>query len=39
MGDGAHADHEHIQIDETLDRCALLALLLLEPPLAEQDSS
>jgi len=33
VGDGAHADHEHILIDETLDRCALLALLLMAPPL------
>jgi glutamate carboxypeptidase len=31
VGDGAHADHEHIVIDPTLDRCALLARLLLEP--------
>jgi len=31
VGDGAHADHEHIRIDETLDRCALLALLLRAP--------
>jgi glutamate carboxypeptidase len=36
VGDGAHAPHEHIRIDETLDRCALLALLLMEPPRAEQ---
>ena len=33
VGDGAHASHEHIRIDDTLDRCALLALLLLDPPL------
>jgi glutamate carboxypeptidase len=39
VGDGAHAAHEHIRIDETLERCDLLALLLLEPPLAEQGSS
>jgi len=31
VGDGAHADHEFIFIDETLERCALLALLLLAP--------
>lgn len=37
VGDGAHARHEHIRIEETPDRCALLALLLMEPPLAEQD--
>jgi glutamate carboxypeptidase len=32
IGDGAHADHEHILIDPSLDRCALLARLLLTPP-------
>jgi glutamate carboxypeptidase len=32
IGDGAHADHEHIVIDPSLDRCALLARLLLAPP-------
>ncbi len=32
VGDGAHAHHEHIRIRDTLDRCALLALLLLAPP-------
>lgn len=31
VGDGAHADHEHIVIDASLDRCALLARLLLPP--------
>jgi glutamate carboxypeptidase len=35
VGDGAHAGHEHIRIEETLDRCALLALLLAAPPLAQ----
>ena len=38
VGDGAHAAHEHILIDETLDRCALLALLLLAPSLTEEES-
>ena len=33
VGDGAHADHEHILIEPSLDRCALLARLLLEPAL------
>ena len=28
---GAHADHEHIVIDPSLDRCALLARLMLSP--------
>jgi glutamate carboxypeptidase len=31
VGDGAHASHEHLLIEETLDRVALLAALLLEP--------
>lgn len=31
VGDGAHADHEHIEIEPTLDRCALLAQLLMLP--------
>ena len=35
VGDGAHADHEFIFVDDTLDRCALLALLLLAPPAPE----
>ncbi len=33
VGDGAHAEHEHIDIDKTLERAALLTLLLLAPPL------
>lgn len=32
VGDGAHAAHEHVDIDASLDRCALLARLLLAPP-------
>lgn len=31
VGDGAHADHEHIMIEPTLDRCAILAHLLMLP--------
>lgn len=31
VGDGAHAEHEHVDIDATVDRCALLALLLMAP--------
>ncbi len=31
VGDGAHADHEHILIDPSLDRCALLTRLLMAP--------
>ena len=35
VGDGAHADHEYIHVERTLDRCALLALLLLASPLSQ----
>jgi len=31
VGDGAHAKHEHLEIDRSLERCALLAGLLLLP--------
>ncbi|MDH3272219.1 MAG: M20 family metallopeptidase [Gemmatimonadota bacterium] len=31
VGDGAHANHEHIVIEPSLDRCALLTGLLLAP--------
>lgn len=31
VGDGAHALHEYIEVDRTLERCALLAGLLLLP--------
>lgn len=34
VGDGAHADHEFLDVDRTLERTALLAMLLLSPPLA-----
>jgi hypothetical protein len=34
VGDGAHADHEHIELAPTLDRCALLARLLMAPALS-----
>jgi len=33
VGDGAHARHEHLRVEATLERAALLALLLLAPPL------
>ncbi len=33
VGDGAHARHEHIDLDRTLERAMLLTLLLMEPPL------
>ena len=31
VGDGAHAAHEHMVVDATVDRCALLAMLLMAP--------
>ncbi len=31
LGDGAHAAHEHVAVDATVDRCALLAMLLAAP--------
>jgi glutamate carboxypeptidase len=33
VGDGAHARHEHLLLDRTLERTALLAMLILHPPL------
>ncbi len=33
VGDGAHANHEHLLIGKTLERAALLTLLLTAPPL------
>jgi acetylornithine deacetylase/succinyl-diaminopimelate desuccinylase-like protein len=35
VGDGAHARHEFVFADRMVERCALLTLLLLEPPLGE----
>ncbi len=32
VGDGAHAIHEHLNIDQTLERVALLAMLLMSEP-------
>lgn len=37
VGDGAHAPHEFLYLDETLQRTALLALLLLAPPLEDPE--
>ena len=34
VGDGAHAAHEYVDLDRMVERTALLALLLLEPPLS-----
>ncbi len=33
VGDGAHAPHEHLNIGQTLERAALLTLLLMAPAL------
>lgn len=38
VGDGAHARHEHLLIDRTIERTALLALLILSPPLEVGDA-
>lgn len=35
VGRGAHAEHECLYVDKTLERAALLAMLLLSPPLAD----
>jgi glutamate carboxypeptidase len=34
VGHGAHAEHECLYIDRTLERAALLAMLLLAPSVA-----
>ena len=36
VGDGAHADHEHVVVSLLPQRCALLAMLLLEQPLGQE---
>ncbi len=33
VGDGAHASHEHLEIDRLVERTALLALTILLPKL------
>lgn len=35
VGDGAHARHEHLRLQPTLERTALLAMLLLAPALRQ----
>jgi len=35
VGDGAHAIHEHLLIDKTLERAALLAMLLTSPAMED----
>ena len=37
VGDGAHAEHEYLDIDRTLERAALLTLLLLSPAAAHPE--
>jgi glutamate carboxypeptidase len=39
VGDGAHAEHEFLYIDKTLERAALLTLLLLSPPTAAAEAA
>jgi glutamate carboxypeptidase len=39
VGDGAHAPHEFLYVDETLKRTALLTLLLLSPALDQARSA
>lgn len=36
VGDGAHAHHEFLYVDKTIERAALLALLLAAPSLSAQ---
>lgn len=38
VGDGAHAEREFMYIDRTLDRAALLTLLLLSPDISEHET-
>lgn len=33
VGGGAHAAHEFLEVDKTLERAALLAMLLMSPPM------
>ena len=35
VGDGAHADHEFLYIDKTMERVALLAMLIMAPQIKE----
>lgn len=39
VGDGAHAANEFVYVDAMVERCALLALLLMEPPICEEERS
>ncbi len=37
VGDGAHAEHEHIDVEQSLQRCALLALLIMADAPADSE--
>jgi glutamate carboxypeptidase len=37
VGGGAHARHEFVYVDKMIERSALLALLLMEPPVEERN--
>ena len=37
VGDGAHACHEFVYVDRMVERSALLALLVMEPPLGREE--
>ena len=39
VGDGAHAEHEFLYIDRTLERTALRTLLLLAQPLSTREDA
>ena len=39
VGDGAHAVHEHVEVDRSLERCALLAGLILLPAHPSREAS
>jgi glutamate carboxypeptidase len=36
VGDGAHAEHEYVDLDAWVDRTALLALMLMMPPVGRR---
>jgi len=36
VGDGAHAPHEYLNLEQTTERAALLTLILLAPPLEDE---
>ena len=39
VGDGAHAEHEHVELDKMVERTALLVLLLMADPVSEPEAS